>query len=109
MKKEATITVRIPEQLKQEFQRILDVDPRQLTQSQIIRHWIDQYVATHGNEDVELRLKNAMLASRLRELEYQIKILRGDFEREEKLDLERDFYKKVEKAENSIKNKEKND
>lgn len=46
MKKDAYISVLVSESVKQAFQEALERDPRQLTQSQMVRHWIERYVAS---------------------------------------------------------------
>lgn len=159
MEKNVQITVRLPETTKIEFEKALQRDQRQYSQSQIIRFWIEQFIKSghdqgrsevedrdllieilklqveiekksneklsdllkslykdkHDllcknesleNKDIELRLDNAMLHSRINNLEIIIKGLRGDFERAEKLALEREPYKSAQK---SLKDNENND
>lgn len=59
------ITVRMPESVKVGFDNALQKDGRQYSQSQMIRHWIERYVASaqdQGNSDyAELKQQIAEL------------------------------------------------
>lgn len=53
MKKDAYISVLVSESVKQAFQEALERDPRQLTQSQMVRHWIERYIVNEQDQGAD--------------------------------------------------------
>ena len=69
MEKVVQISVRIPESLKRKFEVELSKDARGLSQSQIIRYWIDRYVSTGSEQGMN---ENEELAEKLEMLEHSL-------------------------------------
>jgi hypothetical protein len=85
----ASLNVRMEAELLESFRNLVSIH-KQSTPPEVIREWIQKYVSSGGRDD---HLEYAILSSRISNLEYQIRILSGEFERSEKADLNREPYK----------------
>lgn len=88
--KTANLNVRMNPDLLEKFRELVEKNEFS-TPLEVVRGWIEEYVALGGREDY--RLKYAMISQQIDELRYEIRILSGEFERSEKADLNREPYK----------------